>query len=66
MQIAIDKLKENVQLSIRDTENLVKDLNEKLSINDPFCSTWFSYFSTKVKVDDQLRILQELNNALNH
>lgn len=64
METAIDKLKENVQLSIRDTKNLIKDLDEKLSINDPFCSTWFSYFSTKVKVDNQLRILQELHDAL--
>ena len=29
METAIDKLKENVQLSIRNTENLIKDLDKK-------------------------------------
>lgn len=29
METAIDKLKENIQLSIKNTENLIKDLDKK-------------------------------------
>lgn len=66
METAIDKLKENVQSSIRNTENLIKDLDKKISKHSPFGSTWFSYVHQKIRVDDKLRILQELNDALNH
>ena len=66
METAIDKLKENVQLSIRNTENLIKDLDKKLCKYNPFGPTWFSYFHQKARVNDKLRILQELNDALNH
>lgn len=64
METAIDKLKENVQSSIRDTKNLVKDLYNKLSKTDTFDPTWFSYFSTKVKADNRLRTLQKLQDTL--
>lgn len=64
METAIDKLKENVQLSIRDTKNLIKDLDEKLSKYNPFGPTWFSYFHQRTIVNNKLRILQELYDAL--
>lgn len=66
METAIDKLKENIQLSIKNTENLIKDLDKKLSRHSPFGPAWFSYFHMKARVDEKLRILQELNDALNH
>lgn len=64
METAIDKLKENVQLSIRNTENLVKDLDKNLSKYNPFGPTWFSYFHQKTIVNNKLQILQELYDAL--
>lgn len=64
METAIDKLKENIQSSIRNTENLIKDLDKKLSKYNPFGPTWFSYFHQKSRVVNKLQILQELNDAL--
>lgn len=64
METAIDKLKESVQSSIKDTRKVIEDLNKKLLKTSPFSSKWFSYFHTKVKVDNQLRILQELHDTL--
>ncbi len=64
METAIDKLKENVQLSIRNTENLVKDLDKNLSKYNPFGRTWFSYLHQKTIVNNKLQILQELYDAL--
>lgn len=66
METAIDKLKENVQSSIKDTRKIIEDLNKNLLKASSFSPNWFSYFSIKVKVDNQLRILQELNDTLNH
>lgn len=66
METAIDKLKENVQSSIKDTIKIIEDLNKKLLKTSAFGSKWFSYFHIKVKVDTQLRILQELQDTLNH
>lgn len=64
METAIDKLKENVQSSIRNTENLVKDLDKKLSKYNPFGPTWFSCLHQKTIVNNKLRILQKLYDAL--
>lgn len=64
METAIDKLKENVQSSIEDVRKVIEDLNKKLLKTSSFSSKWFSYFHIKVKVDNQLRILQELHDTL--
>lgn len=64
METAIDKLKESIQSSIKDTRKVIVDLNKKLLKTSSFSPNWFSYFQIKVKVDNQLRILQELHDTL--